>query len=309
MTDQSVQGRDLKLLMLYFSGTGNTSYVAHYLARKLGHLPIEICLKSVERQPAQTAAGFDVLAFGFPIYACDSPSFLHGYLSRLVPGDGRGAFVFSTQGAFPGGAVTHNLRRLAERGYVPLGGGTIAMPGSDGLALVRKNSWFARSALNKDYDHLKSADRLATRMAETLMALCQGQPPEAHRQELSRGSVSRASDWVWAYLYDLVCDRFRTRFRADGRCAGCGLCARICPVNNVEMRSGRAHIGDLCGLCMRCLHNCPQEAIQIGTMTIDRFRWRGPKGQFRPLRLRPETAAETVVLASDWGQELSISQG
>ncbi len=28
----------MKLLFLYFSGTGNTDYVAHYLARKTGTL-------------------------------------------------------------------------------------------------------------------------------------------------------------------------------------------------------------------------------------------------------------------------------
>ncbi len=44
----------MKLLILYFSGTGNTHYVAQYLARKLEHLPIELCLQSVE-QPLPSA--------------------------------------------------------------------------------------------------------------------------------------------------------------------------------------------------------------------------------------------------------------
>jgi hypothetical protein len=40
-------------------------------------------------------------------------------------------------------------------------------------------------------------------------------------------------------------------------------------------------------LCLRCLHACPQEAIQIGKLTVDKFRWKGPKGDFKPLRMRP----------------------
>jgi ferredoxin len=282
----------MKLLVLYFSGTGNTDYVARYLARKLAHLPLEIELRSVERQPAGTVDGFDVLAFGFPVYACDSPDFVQDYLARLAPGEGRGAFAFCTKGAAAGGAVVHNLRRLAGRGYVPLGGGSVGMPGSDGLAFIGKNSWLARSALNKDYDRLKAADRLAGRMAETLSALAQGEPLEAYRQPLDRGPVSQAGDRLWAYSYELVCDRFRTRFWADDRCAGCGLCVEVCPVDNVELLDGHAQFGGRCGLCMRCIHNCPQEAIQIGKGTVDRFRWRGPKGQFRPLRLRPSEGSE-----------------
>jgi hypothetical protein len=39
---------------------------------------------------------------------------------------------------------------------------------------------------------------------------------------------------------------------------------------------------------MRCIHACPQEAIQIGKVTVDKFRWRGPNGDFKPLRLRAE---------------------
>jgi flavodoxin len=100
----------MKLIILYFSGTGNTDYVAHYLA-KLDHLPIEIELRSVERQPAEKLTDFDVLAVGFPVYECESPRSFRAYLERLAPGEGRGAFVFCTKGALAGNAVRHNWHR------------------------------------------------------------------------------------------------------------------------------------------------------------------------------------------------------
>ena len=151
----------MNLLFLYFSGTGNTDYVAHYLARKLEPLSLEIELRSIEWQPAEDVAGFDLLALGFPVYAGDSPAFLHDYLGRLPPGEGRGAFVFCTKGAYAAGAVRLNLQRLAARGYVPLESGSVMMPGTDALAMVSSGSWMARKAVEKDYDHLKDADRLA----------------------------------------------------------------------------------------------------------------------------------------------------
>ena len=52
----------MKMLFLYFSGTGNTDYVAHYLARKLAHLPVEMNLRSMEWQPAEQVVDFDLLA-------------------------------------------------------------------------------------------------------------------------------------------------------------------------------------------------------------------------------------------------------
>jgi ferredoxin len=277
----------MQACFLYFSGTGNTHYVAHYLARKLQHLPVEIVLRSLEQQPAGKLDGFDLLVLGFPVYACDSPTLLHPYIAQLTPGEGRGALVFCTKGAWAGNAVPRNLDRLARRGYVPLGGVSVGMPGSDGLAFIGKDSWMARAALHKDYDHLVAADHLAERMEQVLAGLLAGVPVERFRQPRPRHIGAMLLDGAWAAVYRWAENYLRTRFRADERCNGCDLCTRICPTDNVELVQGHARFGDRCALCMRCIHSCPQEAIQIGKATVGKFRWHGPLGDFKPLRLRP----------------------
>lgn len=279
----------MRVLVLYFSGTGNTDYVARYLADRIVHVPVEIQMRSMEQQPAEDVPDFDVLAVGFPVYGADSPRILQDYLARLAPGEGRGALAFGTKGAWAGGAVVRTLGRLAERGYVPLGGGSVLMPGTDGLALTGKDSWMARWALGKDYDHLKDADRLAQRMAGVLSGLVAGEPAEASRQGVRRGPAGSLSDRVWAYLYDGLAEGYAAgRLRADERCNGCGLCARLCPTGNIELVEGRPRFAGRCTPCMRCVHLCPQEAVQIGRLTVNKFRWRGPKGTFKPLRWRPK---------------------
>ncbi|MGD9049036.1 MAG: EFR1 family ferrodoxin [Anaerolineae bacterium] len=278
----------MRLLLIYFSGTGNTDYVARYLAHKIGAGPFEIDLRSIEWQPAEVLTGFDLLVLGFPVYAADSPEFVQAYLRRLPPGEGRGAFVFCTKGAYAGRAVQRNLQRLADRGYVPLGGGSVIMPGSDGLSMVGKDSWLARKALEKDYDRLEDADRLADVLAATLRDLHNGRPVEALRESLPRRPVGALSDGVWAAVYRASEGYCRDRLHADQRCEGCNLCLRVCPVDNIDMQDSRPHFADSCILCLRCLHACPQEAIQIARFTTDKFRWRGPKGDFKPLRMRPD---------------------
>jgi ferredoxin len=276
----------MKLLFLYFSGTGNTDYVTRYLVRKLSDTSVELEMRSIERQPADQVSDFDLLAVGFPVYACDSPGFFQSYLGQLPPGGGRGALAYCTKGAFAGGAVRRNLQRLGARGYVPLAGGSVTMPGTDGLALLPKNSRMARMALEKDYDHLEDADRLAGRWAEVVSDLRAGHSVEALSQRLPSSSRVPMPDRIWAFLYEVAENYARSRFRADEQCVGCGLCVELCPVDNVELLNGRSAFGDQCALCMRCVHACPQEAIQIGKITLNKFRWRGPKGDFEPLRLR-----------------------
>jgi len=275
----------MKLLFLYFSGTGNTDYVAHYLVQRLDQVEVE--LRSIEWQPPKEVTGFDLLAFGFPVYAADSPGFVQDYLERLPAGEDRGAFVFCTKGAYAASAVKLNLQRLAMRGYVPLCGGGVIMPGTDGLSMIAKDSWMARKALQKDYDQLEDADRLAEQMQSVLSALANGHPLDTLRMPLPPEPKMGVADRLWAALYKMTEEWARTRLHADQQCEGCGLCARLCPVDNVTLRDGRAQFEEHCVLCLRCLHACPQEAIQIGKLTSDKFRWKGPRGDFRPLRLRP----------------------
>jgi ferredoxin len=186
-----------------------------------------------------------------------------------------------------GSAVRHNLKRLADRGYVPLAGTSVAMPGSDGLAFIGKDSRMARSAVQKDYDRLQAADQLAERMAEVLSGLAAGQPVDRFENPLPSSTTGLLVDRAWAYVYHLFGDYMRARFRADERCTSCGLCERVCPSGNISLHNGHPRFEDRCVLCMRCIHTCPVEAIQIGRFTVDRFRWHGPKGDFDPLRLRP----------------------
>jgi electron transfer flavoprotein alpha subunit len=46
-------------------------------------------------------------------------------------------------------------------------------------------------------------------------------------------------------------------------CTGCGLCLQICPFNCIEIRDGRAVIGEACRVCGECVEACPQGAIII----------------------------------------------
>ena len=160
------------------------------------------------------------------------------------------------------------------------------MPGTDGLSMIGKDSWLARKALDKDYDHLQDGDRLAGRMAESLAAILDGEPADALTKALTGRDTMSIGDRAWAAAYRATESWCRARFRADERCEGCGLCVRVCPTDNVTLRDGHAEFANRCALCLRCLHACPQEAIQIGRLTVDKFRWRGPKGDFRPLRMR-----------------------
>ena len=275
----------MRLPILYFSGTGNTHYVAGYLARRLEHLPIEITVRSIEQSPAGAIPEFDLLTIGFPVYAVDSPIFFQDYLRHLPLGEGRGAFVFCTQGVFAGGAVRRNLQRLVSQGYIPLGGVSVTMPGNGGLVFVSKDSRIAQQALNKDFDHLKGADRLARRIEEVFQGMSAGQPARDYQVQAPRYIDRSLIERLRPAAFERFTASVKRRFYAGERCNRCLLCVQICPAHNIRLEDGRIQFADQCYLCLRCINQCPQEAIQIGGLTGGKFRWRGPKGDFNPLQL------------------------
>jgi len=62
--------------------------------------------------------------------------------------------------------------------------------------------------------------------------------------------------------------RKTSKFRLNSKCTGCGLCARICPADAIEIKDGRAAwVKDRCDLCLACLHRCPFWAIERGRLT------------------------------------------
>ena len=57
----------------------------------------------------------------------------------------------------------------------------------------------------------------------------------------------------------------------NGRCVGCGICARdVCFVDAIHVVDDRAVIGDACRGCGRCVDVCPEAAIEL-SISHNRF--------------------------------------
>ena len=66
-------------------------------------------------------------------------------------------------------------------------------------------------------------------------------------------------------------------FWTDDKCNRCGICAKVCPADNITFTDGRPVWNKRCEQCFACLQWCPQEAIQSGKKTPKYDRYRHPE--------------------------------
>lgn len=91
-----------RVLIFYFSGTGNTKEVADMIASSLRNAgtetdcyAIDICVK---KGIVPDVSGADAIGIGYPIYAFNAPGLVESFLKKLPLAKGLPAFVFKTAG-------------------------------------------------------------------------------------------------------------------------------------------------------------------------------------------------------------------
>lgn len=52
-------------------------------------------------------------------------------------------------------------------------------------------------------------------------------------------------------------------YTVNESCIHCGICAKVCPANNITVTEDEVKFSDHCEVCYACLHNCPQSAIHL----------------------------------------------
>jgi len=244
--------------IFWFSGSGNSLYAAKRLREGLEGselVPIPSSMGEVSELPK-------VMGLVFPVYAWGPPEIVGRFIGSLPEGSPDYIFAVATCGSSPGSTMSITKRLLKKRGlrldaaltvkmvenYPPLGGA----PGEE-----RQQSINARAE--------EEIEDIVQKVSEGFRGTSGANNPFFSVigrivYPLFRSHVSRAAD----------------KFTSDESCTSCGVCARICPVDNIELKEGRPFWGDRCQQCFACFHWCPENSVQFGKKSKDQPRYHHP---------------------------------
>lgn len=233
--------------LYYFSGTGNSYYVAKELQKRFAGstlLPITAYLAQKEVVSASEKVGFI-----FPMYFQGMPKIVLEFLRKVRFEDNAYIFAVVTRGGggYQGGALGQFKRVLHAKKQQLSAGFYISMP-ENYLPLLKTQPPEKQQTL------FQSADEKISAIAKQI---------DANTYTIETEVLGFARDLAHKPFLKKL-DRLHQKFEVSAQCNSCGLCEKVCPVNNISMHTEKPTWHENCQCCLACMHYCPKQAIELG---------------------------------------------
>jgi ferredoxin len=267
----------VKAVIRYFSGTGNTRFLANAFAVALQRKGYIINCSSIEDDQEASELGSllaedgSLLVVGGPIMAGNVPEKLIRWVLRTVPpSPGGKALVFTSSAGLENANGVHSLaRKLAKKGYQVLDQPVFRMP---------RNYYFGRYHPTPPDEQLQMIQNVPAKVAATLAGVVDAGAGSAREVPALQSTGKVLSLDLMAELFSLIARSMGRKFTSfHDECINCGRCIDSCPQKNIEKRAGGGVVfNGKCMLCTRCLHGCPVNAIGYDNVRYEQYR--GPEG-------------------------------
>lgn len=248
-------------MILYFSGTGNSAYAAKRIGKEINEEVFNLFEKLRSRDFSEIYSdGPWVIAA--PAYAWRIPRLLQEWLEKTKLAGNRDIYFVMTCGGSIGNAGKYLEKLCISKGMNYLGCCGIVMP----------ENYLAMFSTPDKEKALEIIERAEEKMDAAASVIKKG---EAFPQPLLTAQDKLNSGLVNTLFYPMFVHA--KKFYAADNCVSCGKCAKVCPLNNIELENGRPVWGKDCTHCMACISRCPREAIEYGKHSRGLPRYVCPK--------------------------------
>lgn len=251
-------------MIICFSGTGNSRFVANNLGSLLNEQVINLHGKQLI---TPTSFSCDMshekrIIWVFPIYSWGVPPIIVNFIKIVTLNINPSSphYLVCTCGDDIGNAHKHWRQLIANRGWNAHSAHSVTMP----------NTYTLMKGFDVDSKELEQQKLAAAPSRIALIA-----------QNIASGTrLDDVTQGRWAWVKTTIIYPYFKRFcmsprpfHATDKCISCGKCAKACPLNNITIEQKHPHWNSHCALCLRCYHICPTHAIAYGTATHDKGQY------------------------------------
>lgn len=244
-------------MVIYFTGTGNSRFLARSLAAALEDELVS-APELIKKEKAGDFKSEKPWVFVCPTYGWQIPrTFRRFIMDSRFSGSLQAYFIINC------GSETGNARKgikelCTAKGFEFKGMAEIKMP---------ENYIAVFSAPDKETAEklLRIGERKVLRAAELIK----------DGKELKTKKAGPLGSFLsgpvnWGFYKFIIGDR---KFYVTDKCVSCGQCAENCMVNNIRMENGRPVWQGNCIHCMACICRCPVQAIEYGKHSVGLRRY------------------------------------
>ncbi len=254
-------------MVFYFSGTGNSKYIAKRIAKELNEKAVNIadclCNDEIElfRDDEKIGIVFPTYYFGMPLLVEEFFKFLETI--NLLNKDINNRYlyiVYNYEGT--GGGIEAKIANSLKKKNLRL----------DYISSARMPNNFSI------YYNLPSKEKEneTLKIAEEKIDIIIKEIKEKKEVKANKNILKALFSFIMYPIYKY--GRKTRRFYADDKCINCALCEKVCPVNAIKMKDQKPEwIKKQCEYCLACYNRCPVDAIQVGNWTLKRRRYYNPK--------------------------------
>ena len=239
----------MKVLICYFSGTGNTKKVVDALSEQFIKNDCDVVLHNVENKLDKNLNDFDLIGIAYPIHAFNAPPIIVKFVQSLPKlQEQKRLFIVKTSGE-PlklNNISSGKIKRILQKKNI-----------------ILHNEYHYCMPYNMIFRH---SDSMAYKMWTTASNLIPIDCKEIlTEKDVKLKYVPFGSFLAWVFRIEHWGGRFNgKKYKVNENCIHCAKCVRDCPTHNIKIEDGKFVFGNNCIMCMRCSFMCPKNAIKIG---------------------------------------------
>jgi len=250
------------MIIIYFSGTGNSKYIAELFCRCM-----DAKCYSVEDKVdfGKLTASEEVIGFCYPVYGSRVPRIMREFAVRYLEFlENKKIIIFCTQLVFSGDGARAFTDLFPKKFFQVIYAEHFLMPNN----VV---NFFLLPLTNE-----RKVKRCVSKAEQKMQLVCNNIKNGIVKKR-GFNPISRILGLIQGVFMPGIEKKAQKTVRINNNCTQCKICTFICPMNNLDCLNGKVVHKFNCTLCYRCINKCPQKAITIFFHEKVKTQYRGIK--------------------------------